>query len=160
MYNNTLKKVKDIKKGDRVAFGATVLCVTSFEFVNTITYIDGNNVLKLTPWHPVMKDGKWVFPINEMTKNTSTSDITIHKTTVYNFVLDSVHLITINNIVACTFGHNISGPVIGHKFYGTDAVINDLKKMNGWTNGFINITTEVNLLQTTGGRNGFTSLYN
>jgi hypothetical protein len=157
MYKNTLKKVKDIKKGDRLAFGATVLCVTVFEYVNTITYIDGINLLKLTPWHPVIKDGQWVFPINEMIKYTNTSDITIHKTKVYNFVLDSVHLITVNNIVACTFGHNISGPVIGHKFYGTDAVVNDLKKMNGWNNGYINITTETNLWNEIGVEHGFTT---
>jgi hypothetical protein len=50
-------------------------------------------------------------------------------TKVYNFVLDTVHLININNIIACTFGHTIKGPVIGHDFYGTEAVINDLKKM-------------------------------
>lgn len=143
MYNNKLKKIKDIKKGDRLAFGATVVCVTSFEFVNTINYIDGVNVVKITPWHPVIKDGQWVFPINEITKDTNTSDITIHKTRVYNFVLDSVHLITVNNIVACTFGHNIKGPVIGHEFYGTNVVINDLKERSGWETGYINLDSAV-----------------
>jgi len=143
MYNNTYKNVKDIQKGDIVAYGATVLCVTSFEFVNTINYIDGNNVLKISPWHPVIKNGQWVFPINEIANNHE--NVTIHKTTVYNFILDSVHLITINNIVTCTLGHNIKGPIIGHEFYGTDSVVNDIKKMNGWKHGFINIDTEIQL---------------
>ena len=157
MYNNKFKKVKDIKKGDSLAFGAKVVCVTTFEFVNIITYIDGINVLKITPWHPVIKDGTWVFPIIEMSKDTDSSNITIHKTKVYNFVLDSVHLINVNNIITCTFGHNIKGQVIGHEFYGTNEVINDLKKMNGWNIGFINITEETKLWETIGLAHGFTT---
>ena len=143
MYDNKIAKVKDIRKGDRLAYGARVLCVTSFNFVNTIMYKDNEKIVKITPWHPVMKDEKWVFPIDEMLKTKKHSDITIHKTQVYNFVLDSVHLIKVNGITACTFGHNIKGPVIGHDFYGTDAVINDFKKMSGWKSGYINIDEEV-----------------
>ena len=155
MYNNTFKKVKDIQKGDITAYGATVLCVTTFDFVNTINYSDGNNVLKISPWHPVIKNGQWVFPINEIANNHES--VTIHKTKVYNFILDSVHLVTINNIVSCTFGHNIKGPIIGHDFYGTNDVINDIKKMSGWKQGFINIDSEIQITDKKGSIIGYVS---
>jgi hypothetical protein len=53
--------------------------------------------------------------------------------------------VNINNIIACTFGHTIKGPVIEHEFYGTEEVIKDLKKMSGWARGYINISSEIQI---------------
>ena len=153
MYNNTYKKVQDIIKGDILAFGAKVICVTSFANVNTINYFEGNNILEITPWHPILRNGNWVYPndhVSQLQKNS-----TMQKNTVYNFVLDAVHLVNINNIIACTFGHTIKGPVIGHEFYGTEEVINDLKKMCGWSRGYINISSEIQIADNKGNIIGY-----
>jgi hypothetical protein len=39
-------------------------------------------------------------------------------------------------------GHNIQGPVIGHPFFGTNKVINDLKRFNTFTEGFVELKKE------------------
>ena len=43
----------------------------------------------------------------------------------------------INGIQCCTLGHDFKGPVIEHPYFGTECVINDLRKMPGWNSGLI-----------------------
>ena len=57
---------------------------------------------------------------------------------VYSFVLDSVHILTINNVQCVTLGHEIQGdPIASHPFYGTRAVIEGLQNMRGWEEGCV-----------------------
>ena len=53
--------------------------------------------------------------------------------------------IVVNNIVCCTLGHNIQGPVIGHNFFGTDNVIHNLKTKfrSGYDNGLVDNITRI-----------------
>jgi hypothetical protein len=93
--------------------------------------IDG---LSITKWHPIIIDGEWIFPVERTHAYLEKID------TVYNFVLDSKHIITINDIKCCTLGHNFTDNcVISHPYYGTDKIINDLSMMNGWKEGKITI---------------------
>ena len=44
----------------------------------------------------------------------------------------------INDITVVTLGHNFKdNNVVQHDYYGSDKVINDLKKINGWEKGMI-----------------------
>ena len=61
------------------------------------------------------------------------------KVCFYNLVLDSGHVVFINNIKCCTLGHNLQGDIIEHNYYGSNAIINDLKTYNGWVKGLINL---------------------
>ena len=85
--------------------------------------------LWITPWHPVLHNGTWKFPadINGL------SDRSLK--TVYNLVLSRGHIVNIGGTECCTLGHGMTGPIIGHPFFGTDRVIEDLKKVNGWASG-------------------------
>ena len=55
--------------------------------------------------------------------------------TVYNLVLERGHIIDVEGVLTCTLGHGITGPVIEHPFFGTDRVIENLKKIKGWKEG-------------------------
>lgn len=96
------------------------------------------NKLCITPWHPILKDDQWVFP----------GAIALYSerlvSTVYNLVLDKGHIVSVEGVLCCTLGHGFKGPVIEHSFFGTSAVIDCLKGVDGWSVGrptFKNLTT-------------------
>jgi len=131
LQNETLANIKDLKKGDVLENGAKIECVIVFHDCDTII-IDYN--LEITPWHPIYMNNEWIFP------NKCKIRRTLKNRLVYNFILDSKHMININGIDCCTLGHGFTGPVIQHEFYGTQRVIDDFKKFNTYTLGIIDMT--------------------
>jgi len=71
----------------------------------------------------------WSFPAN-----TAFGEMVEHPV-VYNFVLEGGNTCIVDGLVACTLGHGIEGPVIGHELYGTQKIVDALKKINGWDAG-------------------------
>jgi hypothetical protein len=55
--------------------------------------------------------------------------------TVYNLVLDSGHIVLADGWQALTLGHGFGEPVASHAYFGTQRVIDDLKKQPGWEEG-------------------------
>jgi len=85
----------------------------------------------LTPYHPYLNEQ------NQWTTGMDTvGSMPVDITTVYNLVLSNGHIIDVGGIKACTLAHGFKGPVIEHPFFGTEAVINDLKKCDGWASGY------------------------
>lgn len=132
MSHAAKKPIKDIQAGDLVWSNvgytrviAVVVCHTKAKS-QPISRI---NSLSITPWHPILVNGDWVFP----------ADLYFYSErmikTVYNLVLERGHIIDVEGILTCTLGHGITGPVIEHPFFGTDRVIEDLKKIKGWSEG-------------------------
>jgi hypothetical protein len=132
------KKVNEITEGDIVYCPlkktkyAIVECVVRIKMMKFIKMCDLNN-MKITPFHPIMKNDEWVFP-----NNVHESVITFMDY-VYDFVLDSGHCVEINNTNVITLGHGFtSNDVVKHEYFG-DKIIDDLIKHSGWKNGFIDI---------------------
>jgi hypothetical protein len=73
--------------------------------------------------------GKWVFPAS-IAPYTSRPI-----STVYNLVLPSIHIIYAEGFECCTLGHTYTGPVIGHEFFGSERVIDALKRLPSWASG-------------------------
>ena len=48
--------------------------------------------------------------------------------------------IEVQGIECATLGHGLQGPVIEHPYFGTQRVIEDLKKFRGWASGRITLT--------------------
>jgi hypothetical protein len=98
--------------------------------------------LCITPWHPIinpiMKGNKaWIFPADLVPLQDRLID------TVYNLVLDSGHVVDVEGYECVTLGHGFQAPGVKHDFFGTHAVIDDLKKLPGWSDGrptFKNLT--------------------
>ena len=147
--NNCFKQIDKIIKGDKLVDSKgninTVLCVIKING-NNIKLIDIEGLL-ITPYHPIKINNEWVFP-------KDISNIETNCNSVYNLVLDNNHTIVINNCISCTLGHNITeNEVITHEYFGTDKVINDLKQIEGFNNGFIelnmdDITGKINKIYT------------
>lgn len=138
MANGYTKSVKEIKKGDYVMSSnnesACVRCVIRTDcFQNKTHYVKLDEGLLITPWHPVRINGVWKFP-------QDLGNVIVYDTpSVYNFVLDKLHIMTINNVECVTLGHGFQEPVVKHPFFGTEKVIEDfkMKYSNGWNKGLI-----------------------
>ena len=63
---------------------------------------------------------------------------------IYNFALDQGHTVLVNNIECVTLGHGFKDDVVRHSYYGTQRVIEDLRRLDFEQNnsGIIEITEE------------------
>ena len=83
----------------------------------------------VTPWHPVFVAGNWTFPCR------IANPCPLYMDCVYNLVLSSGHVITINGLQFITLGHgNDTHPVLAHAFFGTRVCARLCPCVNVWTN--------------------------
>lgn len=134
MFDGTMKLVKDIRKGDILANGYKVECIVrrkKFKICKMVTMPGG---LVITPWHPIRIDNIWVFPcLHEQSVEMIYIDY------FYDFVLDSGHIAKINGYDVVTLGHGFNGEVVGHEYFGTDAILKDLRNNDNWLSGIIDL---------------------
>ena len=138
MADGSCKILSDLKKGDYVLtpFGsAQILCVIKTNYSSgEVELVHLDNDLKVTPWHPVVNNGKWSFPINLATPKLMAAEA------IYSFVLDQHHIMEINGRNAICLGHNYQNdPVLKHPYFGSDKVLKDLSTMKGWDQGLIEL---------------------
>lgn len=134
MADSTTKLVKEIKKGDKIKtlYGdAVIKCVIKLTY-NKIIPISRINNLEITPFHPIYYENEWKFPQELCSSSES------FMTELYDFVLDSHHIVNINNINVVCLGHGIKGPCVEHEYFGK-YIIEDLENMYGWNDGYINL---------------------
>jgi Mg-chelatase subunit ChlD len=139
MDDGTSILVKEVKKGDVVKGGATVICVVR---TNTSRKVDMTRVgeLLVTAWHPMRGDaGQWVFPCEVEGAETVAGSCDA----VYNFVLDSRHEVTVGGRNLVTLGHGLTGPVVAHPYFGTREVIEDLEMSSGFSKGLVRLVGTV-----------------
>ena len=131
---NQYLKAKDIKKNQKIITVnnqiTEVKVVIKFQ-VNDMPIIRCNN-LGITAWHPIKlkSSNEWFFPISKFKENKENCGC------VYNFVLESGHIIIIDNFEAVTLGHNLKNKITNHDYFG-NKIIYDLQLCKGWKNGFI-----------------------
>ena len=134
MANGTTAKIQTLTPGDQVW---TVAGPAAIIALVTIGHGDATSVMMskvgscfLTPYHPYMEGAvNWVVGADTVGQES------VPVGTVYNLVLDKGHIINISGVTACTLAHGLKGPVIEHPFFGTQAVVEDLKKCSGWSVG-------------------------
>jgi hypothetical protein len=139
MHDGTSILVKEVKKGDVVKGGATVVCVVRTE---PSLKVDMTRVgeLLVTAWHPVRGDaGQWVFPCEVEGSET----VAGFCDAVYNFVLDRTHEVTVGGRDLVTLGHGLTGPVVAHPYFGTREVIEDLEMSSGFSKGLVRLVGTV-----------------
>ena len=142
MGDGSYKLVKEIQKGDIIASdsekSAQVKCVLKMPINGKKTeLVSFSNGLKITPYHPVKIDGGFQFPINVGNKSVVECDA------VYNFILNEHHIMKINGTECVTLGHGlVNNDVVKHAYLGTQEVIKDLQKIDGYEKGLINLKNE------------------
>jgi hypothetical protein len=132
MTNGKDVPIYDISPGDKVATPsgpATVVALVTCNTVKRSQPMSKIGDLLITPWHPVSIHGLWRFPADIGGYNDRLMP------TVYNLVLDSGHIVYASGFEACTLGHGFTDPVVAHPFFGTERVIGDLRKVQGWDVG-------------------------
>jgi len=143
MANGSKKLVSRIQKGDRVASsscdpaGAEVLCVVRSDCHRGRAHlVELKGGLLATPYHPIRHkgDSNWHFPcqLGQVEERNCTA--------VFSFVLHDKHIMVINNMECVTLGHGfVEDDVVRHSYFGSGAVLNDLAKLPGWTDGIIRL---------------------
>ncbi len=92
--------------------------------------------LKVTPWHPICVEGKWVFPANVVGAQLEECDA------VYTVLLEAdtdvnAHAFEVEGIMAVTLGHGLvasnEADARGHPFFGSyTKVLDSLKDLAGF----------------------------
>lgn len=142
LADDTWCYASEIKPGYFVYGGHKVVCVVETEYEQPIRLCKFGG-LSITPWHPIRnmndREMRWYFPANLVSQGIGATNYEmVYKT--YNLVLESGHSVEIDNYKVCTLGHHMEGNVIGHPYFGTYRVIEDLKRQNGWGWGIITLS--------------------
>lgn len=147
LFNCCSVFISDLRAGMVLSNGAIIKCIIKNIHNNAtpLVWFKKEN-LYLTPWHPVRYEGKWQFPNNLVDGEDIIIIDGIENT--YNFVLDTIHCISFDNIDACTLAHGFTdNQVISHDFFGTHRVIDALEKMTGYWEGYIVIDENVKMIR-------------
>ena len=124
------KKVKNLRKGDILKNGAVVECLVENKINREEKVVSINDAL-FSLYHPIEINGEWVFPCQHF------KVIKKYISSWYNLVLKNKHEVVLNGVKAITLGHNRTEDILKHPYFGTEKVINVLKKYNSYNTGFI-----------------------
>jgi Mg-chelatase subunit ChlD len=129
---------KDVRAGDEMWGGYKVLAVIKTVVMSLAPMVRLGRGALMTPWHPVRRRDTgegWQFPA-EVEGAAKRSELVEY---YYNLVLDRGHVVQLTGgWETCTMGHGFAdGPVITHPYFGTGAVLEDLKKQRGWSEGLV-----------------------
>jgi hypothetical protein len=125
------KRVRDLVKGDVLFDGGVVEClVETVEWGAQCDAVVLNGVA-FTPYHPIEINGTWVFPADVA------DVVAIHIDSWFNLVLTGNKVARLNGVKTVTLGHNMTKGCLTHPFFGTEAVIRQLKGFQGYAEGHV-----------------------
>eukprot|EP01083_Nonionella_stella_P047251 126466_1 len=90
-----------------------------------------NEKVWITPYHAVLNSSadEWQMPcaLSEIKERYVAS--------IFNFILDGGHVLCVNDVWACTLGHDLPGQVIENPMWGSSQVMHDMwSKRRGYPN--------------------------
>jgi len=138
MADGSSQLVQNLKRGDLVSTpsgkAAEVLCVLKTICAgNVADLVELENNLLITPYHPVRIQNQWTFPCTLSQPKKMTCDA------VYSFILKDEHVMIINGIQCVSLGHNFTLEIVKHPYFGSQNVVEDLKKFKGWNDGLVQL---------------------
>jgi hypothetical protein len=87
------------------------------------------NGVAFSPYHPIHVAGKWVFPIEVGDPLPMWIDAW------FNLILAGNKVAVLNGVRAITLGHNLVQDCLAHPYFGTQAIVRDLKRYPGYGDG-------------------------
>jgi len=127
-------QVRAIRRGDAVQtdYGAALVqCVVQTTVSKEMAMVQMPDGLVLTPNHPVRIRGVWM-PAAE-----AGGLVVQHVDVLYNFVLSTGHVMRVDGVECVTLAHGFSDPGVAHEYWGTSAVLEDLRAHRGWGSGLV-----------------------
>ena len=97
--------------------------------------------LLITPYHPIIDmmnyEKDWCFPITKHFVREHGCNY------MYTFVTSNRQSLSIERYIFSTLGHGLKEDIISHEYFGTEAVINDLKKFDTYDDGCVELTQDM-----------------
>jgi len=151
MADGSKKILKNLNKGDKILSCdlnnipqiASIVCILEIKITYGIReFVDFESGLNITPWHPIKYENEWVFPANIKPPIVKCCD------SIITLVLDNHHIGFINGYQCIMLGHNYKNGILKHPYYGTEAIINDMKSNHGWIHGKVILNdTSISLIK-------------
>ena len=147
LSNGEFKLVKDLKKGDKVwsladpynitsgLKEAQVVCILKMVTNGSVNLVTTNKGLKITPWHPIIKNGVWSFPGNVFETKKENCD------ELYTILLDNYFSFNLNGYWVIGIGHNYTVGILAHNYFGSQKIVNDLANHADWSTGVVTINS-------------------
>lgn len=149
MSDMSFKLVENIQKGDIVKTMDTTIggysyseieCVIRTKCFDKVELVQFDQS-KITSYHPIVDtqtdSNVWCFP-----KDVKDPEL-FNCEYIYTFITKNRQPVIIETFIFATLGHNIRGEVIGHEYFGTDKVINDLKNFISYDSiGIVELTKD------------------
>ena len=144
MADGSTKPAKLVARGDVVrALGgaaARVVEIVRTRVSKIAEAVSFNSGLKITGWHPVNIEGRWVFPNRAPPSAIASAGTTamVGLNVVYSFAVrglageapSAVHGMEVNGMLVATLGHEVEGDdVLSHSLYGTKKVLDAIGAM-------------------------------
>ena len=145
LSNGDYKLVKDLKKGDKILSLADpydiksglkeskIVCILKIVTNGSVNMCSTNNGLKITPWHPIITSGVWMFPGNVFETKQEKCD------EIYSILLDDYFTFNLNGYWVIGIGHSYNLGILAHNYFGSQNIVNDLANDSGWSNGIVTI---------------------
>ena len=131
--------IGSLRKGQVLSNGAKVVCLIKFLHTNPLISI---GKLKITPYHPILDNKEWIFPIDLLSRNHECVNIIkIQNSPAYvcNIFLDKHHTMEVEGIDCISLAHGFFHGILNHPYYGTNKVFEEYSKLKGWNEGIIKV---------------------
>jgi len=126
--------VAELREGDEVVVSeGTAIVRVAVRTLRSKSLIKLPGDLLITNNHPVRIGGEWQMPGKMDIAETFELKEPIY---IFNFVLDSCHILLVNGYECVTLGHDLKDKALQHPYYGTDKVTRDLLSLPGVELGY------------------------
>jgi hypothetical protein len=118
------KYMRDIKPNDIIQ-GKRVLYVFRHAWRNLHPFVSFANGLTLTPYHPIIYEGEWIFPINH--PYGKQIKLTAHEADdMWDIIFENPRdnfMLNMNGMTVATLGHQSEDPTLKHELFGNSEKI-------------------------------------
>jgi len=144
MGNGEEKFIKDVLKGEVVWGGDTIECVLRTKCKDgMMEYCKTDSGLAITKYHPMKYNGEIVFPKDVLESQLYESEY------MYTLLLKNRQaFVIINDFEVIALAHNIQNDdVARHSYFGTEAIVEQLKQCQGWDKGVVTFESSLELFE-------------
>lgn len=140
LVDGSYKPVEYLVKDDEIVTydeynnisSSKIKCIVKTECSMPVNIVSINK-LNITPYHPIIYDNNWQFPINIKKSKLKL----IFTPYLYSFEIENKQSIMVDEFIFATLGHEMKGNVIEHDYFGTNKVIKDISKFDKYNEGIV-----------------------